>query len=104
MMMTRLKFLFSKKLNGDVDDCHCKVENIDKFNNYRIYPRIKTLMQKDYFRYIKVNLKKICQFWSDDARCSLKDCHVQICTEDDLPANFKSFFDKNNQVGYQFFF
>ena len=69
------------KLNGDVDDCNCKIDYIDKFNNYQIHPRISSLVQSNYFRFIKINLKKICQFWPDDARCSLKDCHVQVCSE-----------------------
>lgn len=68
-------------LNGDVDDCQCKIEAIDKFNNYKIFPRLNAIVQKDYFRYIKVNLKKICQFWPDDARCSLKGCHIKVCTD-----------------------
>lgn len=63
-----------------VDDCDCKIEKIDKFNNYKFHPLISTLVEKDYFRYIRINLKKICQFWPDDARCSLKDCHIKVCS------------------------
>jgi len=80
------------KLNGEVDDCQCKIEYIDKFNNYRIQPFISNLMQKDYFRFVKVNLKKICQFWPDDARCSLRDCHVKSCEEEELPEKFRKYF------------
>ena len=69
------------KLYGEVDDCECKIENIDKFNNYRIYPRLSMLVKKDYFRFIKVNLNKICRFWPDDARCSIKDCQLKKCSE-----------------------
>jgi hypothetical protein len=64
-----------------VDDCGCKIESIDKFNNYKIHPLISILVQKDYFRFIKVNLKKICQFWHDDAKCGLKDCQLKVCNE-----------------------
>lgn len=85
------------KLNGEVDDCECKIESIDKFNNYKIYPRLKSLVQKDYFRYIKLNLKKECKFWpSNDGKCALKDCHVEICNEDDLPKDFVTYFENDN--------
>lgn len=83
------------KLNGDVDDCECKVETLDAFNNYKVHPRVRSLVQKNYFRYIQLNLNKICKFWSDDAKCSLKDCHVKVCTEDDLPASFRNFAESD---------
>jgi hypothetical protein len=60
-----------------------------------MYPRISMLVQKDYFRFIKVNLNKICQFWPDDAKCGLKDCQLKECNQDDLPNNFKSYFQEN---------
>jgi hypothetical protein len=69
------------KLKGDVDDCNCKIDYIDKYNNYRLHPRINNLIETPYFRYIKMNINKICQFWADDARCSLRDCHVKVCNE-----------------------
>lgn len=77
------------KLQGEVDDCSCKVENLDSLNNRKVYPVLKSLLQRDYFRYFKVNLMKPCPFWSDDSRCALKDCHVQSCTEDQVPEGLK---------------
>ncbi|XP_005097920.1 ERO1-like protein alpha isoform X2 [Aplysia californica] len=73
------------KLSGEVDDCSCKVETLDSLNNNQIYPRLKSLLARNYFRYFKVNLKKQCPFWSDDSRCALKDCHVDICQKDEVP-------------------
>ncbi|XP_048734876.1 ERO1-like protein beta isoform X2 [Ostrea edulis] len=78
------------KLQGEVDDCSCKVENLDSLNNRKIYPILKSLLQRDYFRYFKVNLMKPCPFWSDDSRCALKDCHVQSCSEDEVPEGLKA--------------
>jgi hypothetical protein len=70
------------KLLGRVDDSNnASIELIDKFNNFRLLPIINSLVQKDYFRYFKVNMKKVCQFWANDARCSLKDCHIQVCND-----------------------
>uniref|UniRef100_A0A3Q2YWN0 Endoplasmic reticulum oxidoreductase 1 beta n=1 Tax=Hippocampus comes TaxID=109280 RepID=A0A3Q2YWN0_HIPCM len=68
-------------LTGVLDDCFCDVESIDVFNNFKLYPRIKKLTERDYFRYYKVNLKRACPFWPDDGHCAIKDCHVESCPE-----------------------
>ncbi|XP_074648554.1 ERO1-like protein beta isoform X2 [Tubulanus polymorphus] len=83
------------KLKGEIDDCGCTVESVDHFNNFKIYPRINSLLQKDFFKYFKVNLKRTCPFWPDDSRCSLRDCHVEQCTE--VPANIKGFSEKKRK-------
>ncbi|KAL5008292.1 hypothetical protein ScPMuIL_013873 [Solemya velum] len=85
------------KLKGEVDDCSCKVETLDSLNNNHIYPRLQSLLTKNYFRYFKVNLHKECPYWSDDSRCALKDCHVSQCAEDDIPVGLKSGDPKENK-------
>ncbi|XP_068444799.1 ERO1-like protein beta isoform X2 [Clinocottus analis] len=77
-------------LTGDLDDCFCDVESIDVFNNFKIYPRIKKLTAKDYFRYYRVNLRRPCPFWPDDGHCAIKDCHVEPCPESKVPVGIKS--------------
>lgn len=42
------------QLTGVLDDCFCDVESIDVFNNFKIYPRIRKLTERDYFRYYRV--------------------------------------------------
>lgn len=44
------------QLTGVLDDCFCDVESIDVFNNFKIYPRIKKLIERDYFRYYRVSV------------------------------------------------
>ncbi|BFZ07098.1 hypothetical protein BsWGS_10136 [Bradybaena similaris] len=78
------------KLHGEVDDCSCRVETLDSLNNNKIYPRLNSLLARNYFRYFKVNLKKPCPFWSDDSRCALRDCHVAVCSKEDVPIKFDS--------------
>ncbi|TNN60510.1 ERO1-like protein beta [Liparis tanakae] len=78
------------QLTGVLDDCFCDVESIDVFNNFKIYPRIKKLTGKDYFRYYRVNLRRPCPFWPDDGHCSIKDCHVEPCRESEIPVGIKS--------------
>ncbi|KAL0275521.1 UNVERIFIED_CONTAM: hypothetical protein PYX00_003345 [Menopon gallinae] len=79
------------QLKGQVDDCTCNVGTVDYFNNIKIYPRLQSLLTKDYFRFYKVNLKCGCPFWSDDSRCSIRFCHVEPCSEHDVPAGIKGY-------------
>uniref|UniRef100_A0A023FPJ4 Putative endoplasmic reticulum oxidoreductin-1-like protein n=1 Tax=Amblyomma cajennense TaxID=34607 RepID=A0A023FPJ4_AMBCJ len=76
-------------LQGQVDDCACNIDTIDHFNNFKVYPILKSLLQKDYFRFFKVNLKRPCPFWADDSRCALRDCSVTTCSEDSLPQSLR---------------
>ncbi|XP_078594179.1 ERO1-like protein beta isoform X2 [Branchiostoma floridae x Branchiostoma japonicum] len=80
----------SCKLKGGLDDCSCDVESIDSFNNGKIHPLLEELLGRNYFRYFKVNLNKDCPFWYDDSKCALKDCAVDICTEEVLPEGMRN--------------
>ncbi|KAM8972221.1 ERO1-like protein beta [Pelodytes ibericus] len=77
-------------LTGALDDCFCDVESIDEFNNYKLFPKLQKLQERDYFRYYRVNLKRPCPFWPDDGHCSVKDCHVEPCPESKVPFGIKS--------------
>ncbi|KAH0546266.1 ero1-like protein [Cotesia glomerata] len=77
------------KLKGSIDDCSCNVDTVDYFNNMKIYPRLQSLLLRDYFRFYKVNLKKECPFWADDSKCAIRYCHVQPCQADDIPVGLK---------------
>nr|CAG4640721.1 EOG090X03A4 [Eulimnadia texana] len=90
-------------LKGTVDECECSIDFVDKFNNAQIYPRLRSLLAKDYFRFFKVNFKKPCPFWADDGACSLKFCAVQPCTDDNVPPGIrqkhaKTSFGPENKV------
>jgi len=79
------------KLEGKIDDCSCNVDTVDYFNNMKIFPRLQSLLQKDYFRYFKYNAKKPCPFWNNaDGLCKYKSCGVQACTPDEIPQGLKS--------------
>uniref|UniRef100_A0A672TT50 ERO1-like protein alpha n=1 Tax=Strigops habroptila TaxID=2489341 RepID=A0A672TT50_STRHB len=67
------------QVTGHLDDCTCDVETIDAFNNYKFFPRLNKLLESDYFRYYKVNLKKPCPFWNDNSHCGRRDCAVKPC-------------------------
>uniref|UniRef100_A0A8C5L5B6 ERO1-like protein alpha n=1 Tax=Jaculus jaculus TaxID=51337 RepID=A0A8C5L5B6_JACJA len=76
--------------SGYLDDCTCDVETIDRFNNYKLFPRLQKLLESDYFRYYKVNLKRPCPFWNDIHQCGRRDCAVKPCHSDEVPDGIKS--------------
>jgi len=47
-------FLFFLQLKGKIDETNSTVEIVDKFNNYQVYPRIISIVSKDYFKFFKV--------------------------------------------------
>ncbi|XP_075048905.1 ERO1-like protein alpha [Mixophyes fleayi] len=75
---------------GYLDDCTCDVETIDGFNNEKLFPKLQKLLETDYFRYYKANLKKPCPFWNDSSHCGIRDCAVQPCPTDAVPLGIKS--------------
>ncbi|XP_063695477.1 ero1-like protein [Culicoides brevitarsis] len=77
------------QLKGTIDDCSCNVDTVDYFNNVKIYPRLQSLLTKDFFRYYKVNLKRKCPFWPDEHKCAMKFCHVQSCDQKQIPEGLK---------------
>lgn len=92
--MIRYLFLFFFfQLKGSIDDCSCNVDTVDYFNNNKIYPRLKSLLVRDFFRFYKINLKKDCPFWTDDSKCAMRTCHVMMCEDKDLPDGFKKHSD-----------
>lgn len=80
-------FLF--QLEGKVDDSNSNIKDVDLFNNGKIYPRINSLVLKDYFRFYKVNLNRNCPFWKDGSHCAMRYCQVESCNEESVPAGLK---------------
>lgn len=78
-----LKHMFCafSQLNGAIDDCSCTVDTVDYFNNVKVYPRLQSLLVRDYFRFYRVTLKGVCPFWADDSKCAIRFCHVKPCLE-----------------------
>lgn len=86
--LSKDRFCFCQ-LQGTIDDCSCNVDTVDFYNNVKIFPRLRSLLVKDFFRYYKVNLMKECPFWVDDSKCAMRFCHVEHCEEKDIPPGLK---------------
>jgi ERO1-like protein alpha len=69
------------QLQGNIDDCLCNVDTVDAFNNNQLFPRLKSLLSNDFFRFYKVDLARECPFWEDDSKCAIRYCHVETCVE-----------------------
>lgn len=65
------------------------MDTVDHFNNMKIYPRLQSLLVKNFFRFYKVNLKLECPFWPDDSRCAIRFCQVENCEEQAIPQGIK---------------
>ena len=76
--------------NDLLDDCNCQISDLNTLNNQRLYPLLHEIVTKNYFQFFPVNLKKKCQFWSDDGQCSRRTCAIQSCPIDKLPEGLRS--------------
>lgn len=76
-------------MEGSINDCSCDVDTVDHFNNMKIYPRLQSLLVKNFFRFYKVNLRQECPFWPDDSRCAMRFCQVENCEEQAIPQGIK---------------
>ncbi|SOV15688.1 endoplasmic reticulum oxidoreductin, putative [Plasmodium sp. gorilla clade G2] len=67
------------------------VRDIEK-DAYRVYPILKELKQKDYFRVFKVNLHLSCKaFLKGNEKCKeIKKCSICECEQDEIPYNFRT--------------
>uniref|UniRef100_A0A915HYB5 Uncharacterized protein n=1 Tax=Romanomermis culicivorax TaxID=13658 RepID=A0A915HYB5_ROMCU len=91
-----LAFLFSdvsdstyiSRLSGQLIDCQASVEDVDRFNNLRLFPLLQTLLQQNYFRYYKVNMNKPCPLWREDRECTSRECGIENCDEE-VPAGLR---------------
>uniref|UniRef100_A0A8C6WYT9 ERO1-like protein alpha n=1 Tax=Neogobius melanostomus TaxID=47308 RepID=A0A8C6WYT9_9GOBI len=84
------RFLVCPQVSGELDDCHCDVESIDRFNNELLFPKLQALLQTDYFRFYKVNLNKPCPFWTSGSHCGLRDCTVKPCSPNEVPEGIRT--------------
>jgi hypothetical protein len=81
--------------NDMVDDCNCRISDLNQLNNQRLYPLLRQIVQKTYFRFFPVNLKKKCQFWPDHGQCSLQSCAIKSCPTEKLPETLRETFNSN---------
>lgn len=85
-----------RHLRGQVDDCYCRVEDVDRTHSVSFQP-LADLVTRNYFRYYKVNLDKPCIFWKDRGECTRSTCALKTCTEAEVPVGLA---DNNNKSSH----
>ncbi|CAG0902005.1 unnamed protein product [Cyprideis torosa] len=73
------------QLEGEIDDCGCDFDSVDEYNNHKLFPRLQSILEKDYFRFYQVNLVRPCPFWPGEEKCGLRDCSVKPCAATEVP-------------------
>lgn len=74
------------KQSGRVSQfCPCSIETVQRLNSELIMPRLLPLLNRTFFRYVKLDLERPCPFWDDSGNgsCQLRDCAVEVCSEDE---------------------
>jgi len=79
------------QLTGYLDDCTCRIEELDNYNNKIIYPQLYQILQRNYFRYYKANTSRPCKFWDRTWQCKYDKggCVVESCPLDSVPMGLK---------------
>ncbi|PSC73520.1 endoplasmic reticulum oxidoreductin-1-like [Micractinium conductrix] len=72
-------------LAGNVTDCCCTYGAVERLNRDEVQPLLDDLVKTPFFRYFKVDLYCECPLWPDDGMCSLRDCSVCECEEQEVP-------------------
>ncbi|CAK5019518.1 unnamed protein product [Meloidogyne enterolobii] len=68
------------KVGDAIESCPCDAKTIDAINNVKVYPSLQGLLQREPFKFYKVNMEKPCPFWSDDSgQCASKECTIGYC-------------------------
>jgi ERO1-like protein alpha len=84
------------KMDEAVGTCQCGPEFVDVFNNQFVYPLLQNTLQRDFFKFYKVNMERQCPFWSDEEQCGSKECGIGYC-DDEVPAGLRRSLQANAQ-------
>ncbi|CAF1008642.1 unnamed protein product [Adineta steineri] len=83
--------------NDKIDDCNCRISDLHELNNQRLRPLLQQIVNKNYFRFYPVNLRKKCQFWFDDGQCSRRSCAIQPCPIEQVPEPLRNKIAQSNE-------
>ena len=73
-----------------LSDCSWEPQSVDNFNNEKLYPLLKSLCERVFFTYWKVNYWRDCEIWEDDNQeCSFEPgsvggCQICPCDNDEV--------------------
>lgn len=73
------------QLSGTITDSCCSYAAVERVNRDELSPILDHLVKTPFFRYFKVDLYCDCPFWPEDGMCSLRDCSVCECEQEEIP-------------------
>jgi ERO1-like protein alpha len=72
-------FAATLDLHGQVSDCCCSFDELERTNAQAVYPLLKRIVATPFFAHFKIDLCSECQLWDDAPLCVLRDCGVCEC-------------------------
>ncbi|KAJ2108350.1 endoplasmic oxidoreductin-1 [Coemansia sp. S142-1] len=76
------------KPEGFVMDTYSDFDGIEALNR-RVAVPLRKLIKTKFFRTLRVELYKPCQFWKSEGSCFQRDCIVQPLEDDQIPAAWR---------------
>ncbi|KAL7060432.1 hypothetical protein AAHC03_09894 [Spirometra sp. Aus1] len=76
------------RIEGSIGDANTTVEHVAEINK-ELYPQLKELLGKDYFRFVAANLYNKCKFWPEDGQCVLRACQIEDCSITSVPPGLR---------------
>ena len=55
-----------------------------------VVPVLHNLSQYPFFRFMRLAAEPRCPFWEDDGLCAMRNCAIDECEDDDVPATLRS--------------
>ncbi|CAH8491777.1 unnamed protein product [Dicrocoelium dendriticum] len=77
-------------ITGPIGDVTAHTQYVNGVDDYKVLPRITSILRLDFFYYFEVNLERGCPFFKEDMRCGLKDCRVSGCSVEEIPEGMRS--------------
>ncbi|KAJ3264964.1 hypothetical protein HDU77_007053 [Chytriomyces hyalinus] len=75
--------------SGAIQDACCEYKTIEQVN-WDIAPYLDELIQTSFFRYVKIDLNRGCNFWKEDHFCLQEGCAVEPADESEIPENLRT--------------
>jgi len=76
-----LATLVGLPLHGNVSECCCSFDDIEKTNIETVRPLLEKVVATPFFSHFKVDLFSSCELWDDAPLCMLRECSVCECSE-----------------------
>lgn len=85
-VLTQLACEIEATAGERVSDCDCAFDAVDDATATFFGPILLNLTRRKFFQYFKVQLDRPCPFWESEGQCARRECAIDECDPDQLPA------------------